>query len=199
MIVFSASVARAFPRHLITRHLGVSGSGAPFSNGPDVFVAKGVHVLFLLFCSAAVVCELLYVLQGEGPSLETEFSSKGVRSCAGAQDHDVARGFVKCVGLRLLPQSEDAAEEAIEVLPIGLVRPKPLGTARVEGVFFFQILLRNGYEGCDVVWVRVRDENRCVGAAFRSDVSSQLSVEELFVNGLLSIDVVILEIGPMEV
>ena len=70
---------------------------------------------------------------------------------------------------------------------------------RVEGVLFFQILLRDGYEGCDVIGVRVRGEYWCVGAAFRGDASSQLRVEELFVNGLLSINVVVLEIGPMEV
>ena len=59
-------------------------------------------------------------------------------------------------------------------------------------MFLLQVLLRNGDEGCDVVGVRVRCEDRCVGTAFRSDASPQLRVEQLFVDGLLSIYVVIL-------
>ena len=71
VIALAASVARAFPRRLtlIARRLGVSRSSTPSSDGPDVLVSEGVHVLFFFFRPAVVVSEFLDV-QGQGTSLE---------------------------------------------------------------------------------------------------------------------------------
>ena len=49
---------------LFARRLGISRSSTPSSDGPDVFVSEGVHVLLFLFFPSVVVGKLLNVLQG---------------------------------------------------------------------------------------------------------------------------------------
>ena len=61
-------------------------------------------------------------------------------------------------------------------------------------MFFLQVFLGNRDEGCNVVRVRVRSERRRVGATFKSYASSEFSVQELFVDGLLAIEVVVLKV-----
>ena len=104
VIVLAASVARTFARRLtpIPEILLSTLSGWRFSHGPDVFAAESIHVLLFFFSPSTVVCELLNIFQGQGSALETEFAAERIGGCPGAQDHDVACGFVEGVRLRLL-------------------------------------------------------------------------------------------------
>ena len=89
-------------------------------------------------------------------------------------------------------EGEYSAEETVEVFCIPLTSSEPLRVSRVQGVLLFEVLLRDCNQGGDVVRVWIRIEDRCVGAALRGNTSPQLRIVELFEDGLLSTDVIIL-------
>ena len=59
-------------------------------------------------------------------------------------------------------------------------------------MFLLEVLLSDGDEGGYVIWVWVWSEHWGVGAAFWGAAPSQFWIQELFVNGLLSSDMVVL-------
>ena len=81
-----------------------------------------------------------------------------------------------CFGF--LSQSQYSPEEAIEVFPFGLTSAEPLCTPGVEGVFFLEILLRDGHEGREVMGIWVRCEDLRVGSTFRCYPSPELRVQQ---------------------
>ena len=59
-------------------------------------------------------------------------------------------------------------------------------------MFLLEVLFGGGDDGGYVVRVWVWSEHWCIGAAFWGDTSSQFRIQELYVNGLLSADMVVL-------